>query len=642
MHFTGIGMTQLLQAGAILGALVVALYILKLRRRPIPVPFSPLWQRILRDREATTLWSQLKRLLSLLLQLALVTLLLVALGDPRPQLSATDGRHLVVLVDASASMKASDVPQAPAGANGRARTRLDEGKERVRQAIRGLSGSDAMLIAQLDAAVTPLSTMSSEIAELEAALDKVEARDVRAEFARGLRFALDSLRGMSSPEIVVVSDGALGDAADALGVVDLGETKLSFVGVGEGDRNVAITGFAVRRYPLDKSRYEAHLEVINTSGQPAEVDLELYGDGELTDIVSLTMAPSDRVSRFYRNLSGVDKTLEARVRTKGNAPDLLAADDHAYALLPERKRARIQVVTEGNMYLEAALLLDEYLEVVTVTPARFPAPGRFDATIFDGVAPTAPVSAGHLFYLNPPPKGDKPFKVKDTIASDAGYDLGFDEIEEKHPFVRNVALGSVMVNEGHALEGEDGDVAVGKSFKGTLLLAGRRQGRKFAALGFDLRASDLPLRVAWPLLLLNTLNDFFEEETNYLSSFRTGDVWSIPAPASSKTARIQLPSGVEQVVPIKDGRAVFLGQDAGFYRLISAGNAEPSVFAANLADPAESSIAPVKELAVGEAKGGELSGFTIGVRRQLWIYFLAAVLMVTAIEWLTYHRRVTV
>ena len=41
-------------------------YILKLRRRPVAVPFSQLWEQILRDKEATSLFSQLKRLLSLL------------------------------------------------------------------------------------------------------------------------------------------------------------------------------------------------------------------------------------------------------------------------------------------------------------------------------------------------------------------------------------------------------------------------------------------------------------------------------------------------------------------------------------------------------------------------------------------------
>ncbi len=647
MHFTGLSTTILLQAGAALAALVVVFYILKLKRRPIAVPFAPLWQRILRDKEATTLFSQLKRLLSLLLQLALLTLMLLALGDPRPAVSKSEGRHVVVLVDASASMKAIDVEQPPAdepnpAAERKPRTRLDAGKEKIREVIRGLGASDRMLVAQLDAAVTPLSTMSGEISELEDALDRVQAVDVRAQFARGLRFAIDSLQGLPSPEIMVVSDGALGEPVDGAGAVDLGDIKLSHVLVGEGNRNVAITGFSVRRYPLDKARYEVLLEVTNTSDEVADVDIELYGDGALTDIVTIRLNGAESLSRFYPSLSGANQTLEARVKMRGDDQDLLPADDHAFALLPERRRARVQVVTTGNMYLEAALLLDEYLEVVTVAPDAYPGDGAFDVTIFDGLAPPVQPQSGHLAYLNPTDDEHTPFKLGKKLKSDKRYTLGFDEIDTKHPLMRNLSLGDVNIANGRALKGEKGDKAVGKSFKGTLLLAGRRKGVKFVALGCDIRESDLPLRISGPLLLLNIINDFLEEDASYLSSFRTGDVWRIPAPSGIKKATLELPDGGTRVVPIKDGRAIFLGQHAGFYKLTTGDDAEVSMFAANLSDPAESAIAPVAELMVGGKKADEVSGFEIGVRRELWVYLLAAVLLVTALEWLSYHRRVTV
>ena len=109
MHLAGYPLSWLLGAfgAAALGATV--LYILKLRRRPVPVVFSPIWRRVLGDRESSRLFSQLKRWLSLLLQLALLALLALALGDPRLGSVGTDARHIVVLVDASASMLATDV-----------------------------------------------------------------------------------------------------------------------------------------------------------------------------------------------------------------------------------------------------------------------------------------------------------------------------------------------------------------------------------------------------------------------------------------------------------------------------------------------------------------------------------------------------
>src|SRR5512138_1250247 len=130
MIFAGLHFAQLAAVFGIAGAIVVGLYILKLRRRAVAVPFSPLWQRILKDKEATSLFSKLKRLLSLLLQLLLLALLVIALGDPRAAATLIKGRNLIVLVDASASMQATDVSP----------NRLAVAKDEVKAMIRGLGG----------------------------------------------------------------------------------------------------------------------------------------------------------------------------------------------------------------------------------------------------------------------------------------------------------------------------------------------------------------------------------------------------------------------------------------------------------------------------------------------------------------------
>jgi hypothetical protein len=399
----------------------------------------------------------------------------------------------------------------------------------------------------------------------------------------------------------------------------------------------------VRRYPLDKSRYEVMLEVTNTSDEPIDLELSLLGDGQLIDLTRLRLKPQEKLPRFYPNLSGASKTLEARLARADGTPDDLPADNHAFALLPERRRARVQVVTAGNMFLEAALLLDEYLDVTMVAPAAYPAKGAFDVTIFDNVTPNVAPGSGSLFYMNPT-GANVPFEVGKLVESDETYALGFDELDEKHPILRYTALSDVNIARGSPLKGEKDDKVIARSFKGPLLIQGRRAGVKFVALGFDIRESDLPLRIAWPILLLNTINDFVEEDVSYISSFKTGDVWHIPASSAASTATLEMPDGAKREVPVKDGRAVFLGQQAGFYKLSTGepGSEETHMFAANLSDIAESTIAPVAELKVHGRVAGPVGEFKIGVRRELWVYLLAAVLAVTAIEWLTYHRRVTV
>ncbi len=95
---------------------------------------------------------------------------------------------------------------------------------------------------------------------------------------------------------------------------------------------------------------------------------------------------------------------------------------------------------------------------------------------------------------------------------------------------------------------------------------------------------------------------------------------------------------------MKEGRAIYLGDEAGFYELTVGKGADVTntMFAANLSNPEESRIGPVKDLALGGKAMAAPAGFNPGVRRELWLYLLLAALIVSAIEWVTYHRRVTV
>jgi Ca-activated chloride channel homolog len=628
MVLTGLPLTTLL---AILGgasALTVLFYILKLRRRAVPVAFARIWDSVFRDRQATELFSRLRRLLSLLFQLALLCALVLALGDPRPRSALFEGRQFVVLIDASASMKAIDVKP----------SRIEVAKTEVRKWVRGLGAADRALIVQMGSSPSALSTMSAETSELEGAIDQVHASDTRADLGRALGFAVDALRGVPKAEIVVVSDGVLADASGDELHPDLGGAKLRFIPIGASGTNLAITAFSVRRYPLDKSRSEALLEIANTNDKPAQVELTLLGDGNVIDVSRLELAPNQRLPRVYADLAGASRTLEAKIRLANGLPDDLPADDHAYALMPERRRARVLVVTPGNTYLEAALLLDEYLDVRLLAPDRPLPDEHFDVAILDGVAPTLPAGVRAALYLNPP-KALSPIPMGRALS-----DFGFDSWDKKSSILRFLSLGDVQVARGNAFEPAPGDRVLGASDKGPILVSGARGGRRILALGFDPRNSDWVLRVAWPLFVLGSINEFLDEDTGYVSSFRTGDVFRVPVPSALETATLFDPMGVSHVVPVKEGRAVYLGEQAGFYKLVSGQgpDATTTEFAANLSDLEESHITPRRVLALGTTKAQPVLAGTPGFRREIWAYLLALVVILSVIEWATYHRRVTV
>src|SRR5436190_7309857 len=88
---------------------IIILYMLKLRRREVEVSSTLLWQLLMRDREANSPWQRLRRNLLLLLQLLLLSMLVLALARPFLHVPTIAAGTVVVLLDGSASMNATDV-----------------------------------------------------------------------------------------------------------------------------------------------------------------------------------------------------------------------------------------------------------------------------------------------------------------------------------------------------------------------------------------------------------------------------------------------------------------------------------------------------------------------------------------------------
>jgi Ca-activated chloride channel family protein len=635
MEYFGLTSSQLWTIFGAVGGGIVVLYILKLRRRRVAVPYARLWERVLVERPTSSLFSQLKRLLSLLLQLALLALMVFALADPRFRQASSTGRNLVVLMDASASMKATDVPG----------SRANAAREAVRRMVREMGSNDRILLAQMDAEITPLSPMTDEIAPLENALRDYEPRDTGLDFARAMRFAQDAVRDLPNAEIVVVGDGAYGEARDSLGEVRPPPgVPLRFVPVGRSGRNVGISAFAVRRYPLDRSRYEVLVEVRSFSDRREQVELTLTADDAPLEVTRLTLEPGQSVQRILPDQSGANQTLEARITFADGTRDDLPADDRAYATLPARRRARILAVTTGNLYLQAALLLDEYLNVEEATPADAPARLRsehFDVVIYDNVALPVPPGTSAIFLHPAGPDSPLESAGPDFTVSETHTPRVFQQIEARHPVMRFMSdLRDTNVGRASRYRLGPGDRAVASSQWGPLVIVGERHGGRFVALAFDPRASDLPLLISWPVLLINSIDWFSGEDPAYLSSFKTGETWRIPVPAGAESAELVTPAGRTVRLPVIEGRAVTTGMQAGFYRVRAGGEAQ--IVAGNLVDADESRVTPRPQLTIAGTRASAPVAGRVGVRREIWIYLLAAALGIILIEWLTYHRRVTV
>src|SRR5579885_18574 len=164
---------------------IIALYFLKLRRRPVRVPSTLLWQRSLEDLHVNSLFQRLRRNLLLFLQLLAVALAMLALAGPQMKGSGAVGQRFVLMIDNSASMSATDV----------APNRLSRAKEAAKKIVSEMDSDDlAMVIAFSDTARV-VSNYTGDRAVLAARIDSIEPTQATTSLREGLQVAA----GLANP-----------------------------------------------------------------------------------------------------------------------------------------------------------------------------------------------------------------------------------------------------------------------------------------------------------------------------------------------------------------------------------------------------------------------------------------------------------
>lgn len=664
--FLGVAPSALLPlAVGLLGATVL-LYVLRLRRRPLIVPFAELWQKQLGDKYASRLRSRLRRILSLLLQLALLALIVLSLSDPRPDSYGKPAESIVLLVDVSASMGA---PRASDGTT----TRLDAAKTEAQRILETLGPRDEVLLIELSDQPAPLTSWTADRERTREAVSALRPKDVVARPDAALSVATDALAGRSRGRAVLLTDGAL-PPLDAAQVEALSLTATSVIqedptrGSGETGPssalpNVAISAFSARRYPYDSSRFEVLLELANTGTDPAEVEVHLHGvrqdmrPGPTIDVWRTRLPGGESQSHVVSDLSAVEQGLWARVSRVDGGGNWLLADDTARALLTKRPATRVLVVGPANTFLDAALLLDPNLEVRRIDASTYPPAEPSDIVIFDGVSARRKAHTGAALYLGP---GDA---ERDTFPVEVGATLsmfGFDSWKKESPLFRFLDPYDIQVLHGRALVAGPQDQVLGRSGRDPILISGQDSAGRFLALGFNPRDSDFVLRAAFPLFLSNVLAELAPlAQGEAGQGVATGKGTPLHAGTEHGHAILRGPLGgsdeVETRLSVRHGRVTVRPALAGFYTLSDP--AQPRLVAANFFDRSEATTPgrPAVVLSTGESLGPtprpvREATQEVGWRTRIlprtpidpWMWLLLGVLTISCIEWWTYHRRWTV
>ncbi len=596
---------------------VVVFYLLKRRRVVKLVSSTLLWQKFLAETQASAPFQKLRRNWLLILQILLLLLAVLALSRPYFPTKAKNSDLRVIILDASASMQATD--ESP--------SRFEKARKQALEWVDSLREGDKMVVLQVAANTEVKQSETSDKAALRRAILSCKALDAPTHLIPALKTAESLVRDRakdSNPEIHLFSDGAVPDSS----VFDNKTLPLIFHRVGTRSDNLGITALDVRANPEDPSQRAIYASIQNFSSNTMDTELELRFDGQL---VAPPRALSVKPGEVSPQVFIASQTNDGVFTLRSTLNDDLAADNEAsiVSLLPHP--AKVLLVTHGNRLLEKALRSTPNVDL-TVAPDLANDGADFDFVLLDGVTPavwpTGNLLAIQVFQTNW-------FEKVSPVESPAIVDS-----RPTHPLLYSVSFDNVHIAKSLEVKPPSWGVSLVDSQQASLMVGGELGRQRILWLGFDVLESDWPLRVSFPIFMENAV-DWLNPATarNRQLLVHAGDPFRLALTKPVSAAQITLPDNSTRNLPVGTNATEIVFGDTfkeGTYRL-KAGTNE-TTFCVALLDAAESNIKPRDEIQLG--KYTRVSATTLHrANMELWRTIAAIALGVLLFEWWYYHRR---
>ena len=570
-----------------------------------------LWRSVHRDLESR----QRLRMppLSLLMLLQILAIAAGAAALVKPALPAQNRTHLVILMDTSASMAATDV----------APSRFEVARERARQAIAQLQAGDQVTVVQMGSSPTVLASGSDRSAAL-AAIDRIQPGGAKADVESALKVA-DALihKTGGNGGVLLLSDGAFGSSFQPSQV----SVPVDFQPIGVSGDNQGITALDVRADLDGSGRYNAFAQVSNYSDHPVDLPAVATVDGLVLDRRNLQLGPHSSTDLTFDLPAGARAfalTIESH--------DVFSLDDRAEVSIEPLQQRRVLLVSKDPGPVEKLLRSIPGLNVSTVSPASYRSTQGADLVVFDQFVP-ADLPGADLLIMNPP------LQAPGFQTVPARADASVLSSIQDSPITNSVDLQSLRLGQTVQLETPEWAYAVAEGPAGPLILQGERSGRRIVVLNFDWLLTSLPRMQSFPLLLSNVVGQL--DPTALPPTIHPGESVVLRPLADATSVTVKKPDGSPSQVSLAAGSVRFddtnmVGQYIVTWKGQQAGEISNS-FNVNLTSPVASDITPRQ---YGFGQGGLERGYSPAAPgQQLWPFAALLLLGLMVGEWIYFTRR---
>jgi hypothetical protein len=558
--------------------LIVILFLLPRLRRPrvrFAVGNPYMWQPLERSRAPHAL-VRFQRHWTTVLQAIVMVLLITALARPTV---FTRARDAVFIVDLSMSMSAA--------ADGR--TRLDLARDAARARLRELPRLSHVRVIAAGTSASDLGAFGASDPALTAVLRGLRAGAGPDRIGNAIAEA--RAKAGSNTDLYVFTDQPQRDQA------------AFWTRVGSPADNMAVTALAGRRLPGSAFDAQLLVEIGNFGAARREVPIAIRQDQTLLrrELIALEAHGS---TAFVVNLTNPAGVYSATIESG----DAILLDNQRFTTFAAARRD-VSLITSGNYFLERALEANHTVNVRRVSPGDVVDPRS--VVVCDGCR-EAPAGSSAVLMIPPPdPTGDA-FLLQAAT---------------EHPLLANVDVSNVTARLSARAAVPSGTVALVKAGEIPAIAAFEGNGRRIVFLQLDLNSSELPLQLAFPLLVANAIEWLGANAvTPLVVEAGTPATWNV-APDGDTVIR---PDGRAGSISRSVAAAHFADTDIpGVYR-VSSGN-HSSAFVVNAATASESDLANTIEANAPlfvPSRRTERQTST-----ELFMLFVAAALVVATIEW---------
>ncbi|MFL5734033.1 MAG: vWA domain-containing protein [Chloroflexia bacterium] len=641
--------------------IILALYLLKLRRPMAPVGSLHLWDSLTRDREANSLWQRLR--VSMLLLLQLVALLLMVLALARPWLPSSEriGQHAIIVVDVSASMSA------PAEPGRRDKTRLDAARAKAIDIVDNLPQDGTATLISSDEHASVVVPATGDRARLRNAINALKPEARGTDMTEALKLAGATAARQDNSVAWVLSDGAFPSLKDR---VEPLQADLRFVPFGSGLQNQAVTALSLQQ---QAGSLQLFVQIANSEDVTVTRRLDLTVDDSPWAARTLTIPPDATQELVLDDLPIGARVVQAALAGE----DDVALDDTAWVVNRSSAPANVLLVTPGNTFLELALSLLPTVNLYKVAPGEYKPAGKVDGapvdlTIFDaGITGTllSALPVGNILLIDPPaanPVISVTGVITDPIPSTGSFSTvdsvaGDPAAVPTDPLLRYVDLSQVHIASAAQVETPKWGRVVLSSDKGPLLVIGDESARKVAVVAFDLHDSDLALQTAFPMLVRNLVTSLLPVPAGGLPAVVDPgtSVGIDPPSAGVASITVEDPAAKDWSYPVVTGttRVAFAEtEQPGVYYVSYYGNGTggkevapllgQEAFAVNFLSREESTALPVRSPdlpVVASAPSGSAPAAAAQetFKREAWPLVALGGFLILLVEW-TYAQRIAI